>query len=107
MRAVPMREGLELPFSKPTTDTCKQEFGSSLYCPAWVGFWILIIDTLVAVMITMQLWITTTTATATTMMMMMTIAWMRQEKLGDLAGLSRRGREETAGDEKLVSWKTT
>ena len=30
-----MREGLELPFSKPTTDTCKQEFGSSLYCPAW------------------------------------------------------------------------
>ena len=33
-----MREGLELPFSKPTTDTCKQEFGSSLYCPAWVGF---------------------------------------------------------------------
>ena len=33
-----MREGLELPFSKPTTDTCKQELGSSLYCPAWVGF---------------------------------------------------------------------
>ena len=57
------------------------------------------------VMITMPLWITTT-ATATAMMMM-TIAWMRQEKLGDLAGLSRRGREETAGDEKLVSWKTT
>ena len=104
MRAVPMREGLELPFSKPTTDTCKQEFGSSLYCPAWVGFWILIIDRLMVVMITRQLWITTT-ATATTTMM--TIAWMRQEKLGDLAGLSRRGREETAGDEKLVSWKTT
>ena len=103
MRAVPMREGLELPFSKPTTDTCKQEFGSSLYCPAWVGFWILIIDTLMAVIVTMQPWITTT-ATATTMM---TIAWMRQEKLGDLAGLSRRGRDETAGDEKLVSWKTT
>ena len=33
-----MREGLVEPFSSPTTDTCRQEFGSSLYCPACVRF---------------------------------------------------------------------
>ena len=32
---------------------------------------------------------------------------MRQEKLGLLAGLSRRGREETAGVDEEVSWHTT
>ena len=49
------------------------------------------------------------------LMMMMTtmiitmimLAWMRQEKLGDLAGLSRRGREETGVEEEQVSWQTT
>ena len=35
------------------------------------------------------------------------LAWMQQEKLGHLAGLSRRGREETAGVEEEVSWHTT
>ena len=88
-----MREGLVKPFSSPTTDTCRQEFGSSLYCPACVRF--LIIDELIMMMMT------------TTMIMVIMLAWMRQEKLGDLAGLSRRGREETGVEEEQVSWQTT
>ena len=88
-----MREGLVEPFSSPTTDTCRQEFGSSLYCPACVR--LLIIDELMMMMMT------------TTVIMVIMLAWIRQEKLGDLAGLSRRGREETAVEEEQVSWQTT
>ena len=55
----------------------------------------LIIDELIMMMMT------------TTMIMVIMLAWIRQEKLGDLAGLSRRGREETGVEEEQVSWQTT